>query len=209
MWIDGSLRFLQPTPDLRELWILLEIERDKGVTQNKLAQVVGVVPAMVNGYIKKLAQEGCILCAGENRRKMTYHITEKGVKRRAELLAEYNVEAIKLYKRTKESFAERLCQYYNDGMRRIILYGAGETAEVAFNAARAIGFEVVGVVDGDPRKHGEEFAGRTIMDPIVIESMKPDGVIVASFRYQAEIYDKVAGLEAKGIKVRTLWGEVA
>jgi len=124
-----NLLFLQPTPSLRELQILLEIDKNKKVSQNSISEVVGIAPSMVNNYLKDFVEHELVLMEGKTHRKVNYFLTEKGAARRIQLLSKYMVEAVKLYKNAKFEISERLKAIRKEGIRRVVFYGAGETAE--------------------------------------------------------------------------------
>ncbi|MEW5766375.1 MAG: winged helix-turn-helix transcriptional regulator [bacterium] len=201
---NNHLKFLQPTPPFRELMILLEIEKNSRISQHILAHRVGLAPSMVNNYIKGLTERGIVEVKGESHRRLTYSLTSKGLDQRALLLSSYMIETIKLYKNAKAEFKVRLNKFIEEGLERVIFYGAGETAEVVFPVAEELGFNVVAVVDNDPQKQGQEFAGRIILAPSHIERIRPDGVIITSMGYHHQIYESIKRLEEQGIKVRKL-----
>lgn len=198
------LNFLQPTSSYREMVLLEEIGSDIPVTQGALSRKAGIVPGMVNKYIKNFAADGLIEIEGNSTRNMRYALTDKGLKRKKELFILYLKETVALYKGAKEGVMRRLRDFYAEGIRRIVLYGAAETAELAYNAAEETGFQVVGIVDGSTKKQGKPFLGKIISAPMQIESFRPDAVIISSFGFQEQIYENIKELELNGIKVRKL-----
>ena len=200
----NHLTFLQPTAIYRELILLEEIGRNPKVTQSILAQKAGVVPAMVNNYIKSFVKDGLVNVNGNKTRNMTYVPTPQGERRKFSLLLSYVKETVSLYKNAKEGLKARLYSFRAEGIKTVILYGAADTAELTFNAAEEVGLEILGIVDSDTRKHGKEFLGKRIANPCAIQEITPDAVVISSFGYQNEIYDEIKTLEKDGIKVRKL-----
>ena len=184
--------------------LLDEIARNDRVTQESLSQKAGVVPGMVNKYIKGFVKQGLIIINGNKTRNVTYSLTDIGVNRKRELLLSYIKETVSLYKNAKEGLKARLCNFKNEGISSIILYGAADTAELTFNAAEEIGIEVIGIVDSDEKKQGREFIGKVIAAPEDIGALRPDAVVISSFGFQNQIYESIKELELKGIKVRKL-----
>ncbi len=72
----NNLKFLQPSPKLRELVLLLHIEKNSNVAQSRLASYVHLAPSMVNKYLKEFVLKKIIKTRGSNKKDMTYHITE-------------------------------------------------------------------------------------------------------------------------------------
>jgi len=199
-----QLKFLHPSPEFRELMILLEIEKNQSLSQNLIAKKVGIVPAMVNRYIKGFVKNNIIKVNGRSKRKMTYHLTQEGISKRNALLFNYMNETIWLYKNAKTEFGRILTEFIKEKIKKIVLFGAGETAEVVFHAARALGFKIIGIVDSSIEKQGKEFMGMTIESPSRIEELGPDGIIITSFGFPKDIYNGIKHLEEKGIKIRRL-----
>jgi len=112
------------------------------------------------------------------------------------------MEMLKLYRNAKAEFQARLVRFCDEGLRRVVLYGAGEIALLVISAAKETGLEVIGIVDSDPQRQGEELFGRTINPPTRIEEMHPDGVIITSLTHRDEIHDSISHLKLNGIKIR-------
>lgn len=202
--IRNTLTFLQPTAVYRELILLEEIGLNTRITQQRLAQKAGVVPAMVNNYIKNFVRDGYVIVKGNKTRNVSYALTPDGERRKFNLLVLYLKETVLLYKSAKEGLKARLYAIRNEGIEKIILFGAADTAELAFKAAEEVGLTVLAVVDSDMKKQGKEFLGKIIQCPTTIQTTEPDAVIISSFGYQEEIYNEIKILEQEGIKVRKL-----
>lgn len=200
----SHLQFLQPTASYRELILLDEIGRNPRVTQTELALKAGIVPAMVNNYMKNFVRDDLISVEGNKTRNMRYSLTVQGERKKFELLLSYVKETVKLYKNAKEGLKTRLREFFGEGIRTIILYGAADTAELAFSAAEEIGIDVLGIVDGSEKKQGKEFLGKIIQCPAAIVELGPDAVVISSFGFQDQIYEEIKELERNGIKVRKL-----
>lgn len=200
----SHFQFLQPTASYRELILLDEIGRNPRVTQTELALKAGIVPAMVNNYMKNFVRDDLISVEGNKTRNMRYSLTVQGERKKFELLLSYVKETVKLYKNAKEGLKTRLREFFSEGIRTIVLYGAADTAELAFSAAEEITIEVLGIVDGDEQKQGKEFLGKIIQCPEAIAALAPDAVVISSFGFQDQIYEAIKELEQNGIKVRKL-----
>ena len=102
-----------------------------------------LAPSMVNNYIKNLTRNILVQMQGINRCRITYHLTPAGIERRSNLLSTYMMEMLRLYRNAKGEFRQRLAKFYDEGLRRVVLYGAGETAFLVISVARDVGLEVV------------------------------------------------------------------
>ncbi len=202
--IGRGLTFLQPTATYRELILLEEIGRNPNVTQTDLAKKAGIVPAMVNNYIKNFTRDGIVNVDGNKTRNVRYILTPDGERRKFDLLMSYVKETVTLYKNAKEGLKTKLNDLVEESIKTVVLYGAADTAELAFSAADEVGLDIVAVVDSNLKKQGTEFLGMIIESPDIIEELSPDAVLISSFGYQDQIYDDIKYLEEIGIKVRKL-----
>lgn len=201
----GKFDLLLPGRQIRELVLMAEIERDPGVSQSALAGKVGLVPSMVNAYIRRMTDQGLVEKHGDNSRSISYHLTPAGRSRRSELMRRYSIETVRLYKYAKSEF-RRLLSGRADGLRngRTVIYGAAETGELICQVLMEMGCRLAGVVDSDPRLQGRDLFGHRVAAPASLERLSPDVVIVASLGHADEIERTLAPLSAAGVAVITL-----
>lgn len=188
-------RYLQPTAELRKLWLLAEIQRDPHITQQQLAARLGVAPSMVNGYIDELAAKGHLVKAGSSPRRMEYRITEEGARVKDEGFVLYMWDLIQMYRGAKLEIRRRFQTLSRSGVRRVVFYGAGNACEVAAIAAEGTGMAVVGIVDDDPAKHGMLLHGVRVAPPDAIRTLRPDAVIVTSIVFRDRIVAKARAVD--------------
>ena len=94
--------FFNPSPNFREMTILQMISKDPQVSQENIAKGVGIVPSMVNRYLKDFEDRSFIVKTGENRRQMNYEITAEGKKRLQFLVVSFINEVSRIYFETKK-----------------------------------------------------------------------------------------------------------
>jgi len=203
-FIKKNLLFFRPTSSLRELTIFFEISRNADITQKELAQKASIVPAMANRYIKHFLKSRYVKTDGSTNRDMRYYLTRKGHSRMMRLMQKYCNETISLYIKAKNEIKNRLRKVLDEGYREIVLYGAAETGEIALTAGDELGFDILAIVDSNPRKHGKPLGRKKVRPPAAIRKLKPDAVVISSFGQQKQIYDQIKDLESQGIAVRKL-----
>ncbi len=200
----NNLQFFKFSPLFKKLLILSAIEKNSHISQHSLALEVGLTSSMVNNYIHSLSKEKLITIKGKTNRSMHYNLTPRGFREKMTLLISYNLETTALYMDAKREFAQRLQKIYEEGISRAVLFGAGETAEIIYNACQNLKLKIIGIVDNDPDKQERLFGNLIIKPPSCIEEIKPDGVIIASVGRQDEIYREIASLTDKGIAVKKI-----
>ena len=203
MKVDKRLHFFRPSAALRELVLLFGIHQESRTTQSRLAKMAGIVPAMVNNYIKDFVEAKHVAVRGRTNRDMTYHLTEKGESRLSELFRRYLNETVSLYIHAKDEIRSRLQDVSDEGFGRVVFYGAAETGEIAVSVGHELGFDVVGVVDSDPRKHGKSINGLCVQPPETIATVNPEVVVISSFGYQNQIRQRIRSI-SESVEIRAV-----
>jgi len=108
-----------------------------------------------------------------------------------------------LYIHAKDEIRRQLQVIYDEGFRRVVFYGAAETGEIAVAVGHEIGFDVAGIVDSDPRKHGRSINGLLVEPPEVISVLQPEVVVISSFGYQNQIRQRVGSI-SDHVEVRAI-----
>ncbi|MBN1916581.1 MAG: hypothetical protein JW889_01625 [Verrucomicrobia bacterium] len=200
---NRALQFFRPSAVLRELVLLFGIHQESNTTQSRLARMAGIVPAMVNNYIKEFVGAGYVAVRGRTNRDMSYHLTEAGGVRLTELFRKYLNETVGLYIHAKDEIRRQLQGILDEGFRRVVFYGAAETGEIAVAVGHELGFDVVGIVDSDPRKHGKAVNGLCVGAPETISALTPEVVVISSFGYQSQIRQQIVAI-SQSVEVRAI-----
>ncbi len=198
MFLDRSLRLLRPSPEVRELAILAEIGKNPAVSQRALARAADLSPTMVNAYVDAFVGRGLVEVTGGTNRTYRYYLTPAGRARREELSDLASREAVEVFRRTREEFARRLEAWKADGVRKVVLFGAGAAAELAALASERAGIEVLGIVDPDPARRARKVVGLPVEEPAAVAAYRPDAVLWTAGPGGAE---QVRGLESGGLRV--------
>lgn len=196
------LEFFKPTKTLRHYLILEALAENERITQRGISKIAGISPAVVNQYLAEFEEEGLIRKERQNQRNYAYLLTEKGRRQRQEMMIEYTRETFRLFSAGKARLAEILQEYAKEySLKRIIFYTAGEVTELLLHSLGMAEMELLAIVDDDPTKQGKELLGYPVISREEIEHYGPDAVIITTFRYRGEIYERIKGLEGQGIKI--------
>lgn len=199
--MDMALCFFKPNRLLRELLLLIGFEKNPTMSQHDIARVAGISSSMANNYIKNFTAEGFITVHGKTNRTMRYLVSDTGKEHIQSLLSRYTEEVVHLYAFAKQEIEKKLNDLYLSGLQTAVLFGAAETGELVFNAARHTPVEVIGIVDNDINKQHQKFGGLEVMPPQVLEVLRPDAVIITAFGRPEEIYIQIKHLEGEGIAI--------
>ena len=181
--------FFNPSPNFREMSLLRALSQNPDISQGILAKSAGIVPSMVNRYISEFEKEGVITKEGENRRTMSYALTEEGKFRLQFLTISFLNEVANLYSQSHEMFVEVLTSLKEKGINRLYLYGAGIIGGIVAEVLRLEEYEILGFVDDSALKCGEKFHDLGIYSPESIKGADYDGIIVSSFKHSGKMVE--------------------
>jgi len=166
----------------RDLEILTAIEEGRPLTQRVLAQRLGVALGLTNLYLKRLARKGLIKITEfprkpHARKRLRYILTPKGLLEKSRLTYDYMSYSLSIYRRTRETLREALSHLPGNGAKRVVLYGVGEAAELAYVTLKELGLEPIGVF---AREAGGEFLGLPVRAVSHLPEEQVDGVVIAT-----------------------------
>ncbi|RAO99187.1 MarR family transcriptional regulator [Petrotoga sp. 9PW.55.5.1] len=182
--------FFNPSPNFREMMILNLISQDNDISQDSMAKIVGVVPSMINKYLKDFEENGYLLKSGENKRNMSYELTDAGKKRLQFLIVSFVDEVSELYTETKDSFKKVFQTLKKDNIKNILLYGAGVVGGIVLKVLKDENINIVGFLDDSSLKQGDKLQGIDIYSPEKAKELIYDALIIASFRKSESILQK-------------------
>jgi DNA-binding MarR family transcriptional regulator len=184
--------------------ILQAIASGGPVTQRSLSGNLGVALGLTNLLIRRLAGKGYIKISGMGTRHVRYLMTPAGWEAlgRATRLSLENT--VHLYTQTREQIRASLaevssrCEVRAAGEKRVVFYGAGDVAEIAYVSLQRTDLTLVGVVDD--RRTGR-FFDLTIHGPDCLSAEAVNGepyehVVVTSVRHAEAIQ---ARIEQRGV----------
>ena len=134
----------------RDMHLLNEVTRSPDATQRELSRRIGVALGLTNLMLRRLAKKGYIKVTGTKRSRIQYLITPTGILEKSRLTYEFIQYSLQLYGRVRHSLREQLVKLASTGRRKILLYGTGELAEIAYLTIREMGLQVVGVTADAP-----------------------------------------------------------
>lgn len=195
-----------PAPKLNQLHILRQIASDSDITQAELAERCALSVAMINNYMKELCNAGLLEYRRRSSKSISYHLTVAGKEAADATQQELLQELVRLFADAKERVREMILSQAQCDLRRIVLYGSGDLAELAFHALESADVNIVGVCDDDPSMIGRDWCGREMLNPYQIRFIAPDSVVIASSVRTDEIYSGLSYLQSRGIRLIRLDG---
>ncbi len=182
--------FFKPTLLYKEFMILDLIEKDANITQREISKIIGVAVSMTNAYIENFVEKGLIKKKKHSTKTVEYFVTKKGMERRKLLNIWYLKSSHEVYLSAKDNIIKFLDQIINKGFKKILLYGAGEVAEImlqVMNDDNNIPLEVLAVVDDDINRQNEIIVNLPIISKENINQYEHDGILVSSYKHHEVI----------------------
>ena len=130
----------------RDLVLLSEVEKDGGISQRTLAKRLGVALGLTNLYLKRLASKGYIKVTTIPRHRIKYLLTPKGMAKKARLTYQYMQYSLNYYRDIRRRLKHVLSDVSRNGGIRVVVYGTGELAELAYLTLREMDLTLVGFI---------------------------------------------------------------
>jgi len=118
-----------------ELDVLTQLENGEVVTQAALSQRVGVAVGLINMLLKRGMHKGYVKARSAPYKRYAYYLTPKGFSEKSRLLALYLEYSMDFFREARQQYDELYRQARLRGLKRVVLVGSGELAEIAVIAA--------------------------------------------------------------------------
>ena len=196
--------FFKPTIQYRKFLILDSIDKNKDITQRELSEEVGVAVSMINSYLNDYEKEGLIKKSYQSTKTVYYFLTKKGIEKKKVLNIGYLNSSLGVYNKAKKNIIDFLDQIIKKGYKNIILYGAGEVAEILLQTI-ALNHEfplnVICVIDDDVDKQGKKIVSSEITSLDAINDIEHDGILISSYTNNKKIIDKLNAMNYDSKKI--------
>ena len=185
--------FFKPTLLYKEFMILDLIEKNKDITQREIGNSIGIAVSMVNNYLDKYEQRGYIKRNYLSKKTVEYFVTKNGNDRRKLLNIWYLKASYGVYLSAKDNIVVFLEGLLHRGIKDILLYGAGEVAEIILDVIKddKLLLKVVAIIDDDDAKWNTTLRDIEITGLESIAKFTFDGVFVSSYTHRASIHRKL------------------
>ena len=175
--------------DLRTLKILEEIEKDKAPSQRYLAGKLNISLGLVNSFIKRLAQKGLFKIKNIPKNRVKYILTPKGAAEKTRLTYKYIQYSFQFYKSAREKLRILFYGLTKNGNEKIIFYGAGDLAEIAYISLKETPIQLVAIVDDN--KTGEIFMDFVISSTNRLETISFDKILITSINKPEKALERI------------------
>jgi DNA-binding Lrp family transcriptional regulator len=141
--------------------ILDRVAQEAPVSQRSLSQELGIALGLTNLLLRRLAAQGWIRIVRLRPNHARYLITPAGFVQKARLSRDYFLHTVRFYGEARDRVQQQLAQIRHASHATepasIVLYGAGELAEVGWLCVQRTSLRLIGVVDDS--NAGRDFFG--------------------------------------------------
>jgi hypothetical protein len=173
--------------------ILTELEGESLVSQRSLATRLGIALGLTNLLVRRLIRKGWIRAVRIRPNRFRYLLTPTGLAEKARISFIFLQDYVQFYATARDRVRERLSvlalrwpasELGSAAEKRIVFYGAGEVAEIAYVCLQGTDLKLVGVIDETGRERflgldvqssdsvRDGFIGGTPFDHLVVTSFE-------------------------------------
>ena len=185
--------------DIRTLKILEKVDNDTVPSQRDLARDLNISLGLVNSFIKRLVKKGYFKVTHIPKNRVRYLLTPKGASEKTRLTYLYIQHSYSFYKDARQKIRELLSELEKKGVSRIVFYGAGDLAEIAYLSLQETNIKLAAVVDDE--KKGKRFMRLIVEHPNRLDSLSFDIILITSLNSTDSILQRIVSM---GISYETV-----
>jgi len=175
--------------DLHILRLMGELDRDGNSSQRELSQRLNISVGLVNTFLKRLVNKGYFKVKTMPRNRLKYFLTPEGLARKSRLTTEYLRYSINFYRDVKELLLGKFSEMESNQVKKVLFFGAGEVAEMAYLYLQLTKLELVGLIDD--QKKGNDFFGFVIKGTESVKAMQWDRILLTRLDHTEEAIEKL------------------
>lgn len=164
------------TKSFKTLQILEAIDENKSISQREMADALRISLGMTNSFIKRLVTDGYCKITTVTKNRVKYILTPTGAMEKTRLTYGYILSSYQYFKSARLQVRDLYNQLCKQGVYRLIFFGSGELAEIAYLSLKGTTMRLIDVVD--PEREGEMFEQIVIKAVSRLEHVDFDVVLV-------------------------------
>jgi len=178
------------TNDIRTLRILEQLASGSLSSQRSIAKELNVSLGLANSFIKRLYTKGYVKVTTIPRNRIKYILTPKGMTEKTRLTYHFIQHSYNFYKASRQKLRQLFKDLEDTGVRRLVLFGASDLAEIAFLSLQETQIEVVGVIDD--RSHNNNLLGVNVLDVAQVQELSFDRILIADGEDRDSVLDQLS-----------------
>jgi DNA-binding MarR family transcriptional regulator len=173
------------------LGLLSSVETDGARSQRRMAAELGIALGLVNAYLKRCVKKGLVKVGDAPARRYAYYLTPQGFAEKSRLTVQYLSDSFSFFRKAKGDCTRVFEEAAARGLKRLVLAGKSDLAEIAILCAVEAGATVVAIVD--PRSEESRFVGVEVLGSYSDVKDGFDGIIVTDVAGAQASYELAVG----------------
>ena len=174
--------------NLKTLQLLDAIAEGRPTSQRELSDTLQISLGLVNSFIKRLVKKGYCKITTIPKNRVRYILTPAGAMEKTRLTYQYISSSYTFFKSAKERLQDLYRELQAQGKTRVIFYGTGEIADIAYLSMTGSPMHVIDVVD--PNRAGSRFAEFDVQASVRRNANEYDALLItAGDNHEAIIRD--------------------
>jgi DNA-binding MarR family transcriptional regulator len=175
--------------DIRILKILEKAGDEHLPSQRDLARELNISLGLVNSFIKRLVKKGYFKIKHIPKNRIRYILTPQGAAEKTRLTYLYIQHSYQFYKSARQKLRNLFNELASEGQKRIVFYGAGDLAEIAYISLQETSIELAAIVDD--QKIGKKFIGHIIESPEKLNDQRFDNILITAVNSRELLIEKL------------------
>ena len=178
------------------LGLLDAVEQERVQSQRHLASELGIALGLANAYLKRCMKKGLVKVRQAPARRYAYYLTPQGFAEKSRLTVEYLSYSFGFFRQAKTDCSDLFRLAKARGVRRVLLVGQSDLAEIAALCAMEHAIIIVGVVQ--PGAEQASFIGLPVFGRFEAVADEFDSVLitdVSNARATSELAIERFGIE--------------
>ena len=185
---------------LKTLQLLEAIAEDKPTSQRELSDSLQISLGLVNSFIKRLVKKGYCKVTTIPKNRVKYILTPAGAMEKTRLTYEYISVSYNYFKTARNRLNELYVDLERQGKNRIVFYGAGEVAEIAYLSMTGTNLQLIAVIDAE--REGQHFGGHVISGCMDTLPTDFDILLITAMDGHESIIRSMIGANVSSEKIR-------
>jgi DNA-binding MarR family transcriptional regulator len=169
------------------LGLLDAVEQERAMSQRLLASELGIALGLVNAYLKRCIKKGLVKVRGAPARRYAYYLTPQGFAEKSRLTVEYLSHSFGFFRQAKTDCSGLFQSAKTSGVKKVLLAGQSDLAEIAGLCAIEHGIVIVGVVQDGATKR--QFIGLPVFADFESVPQPFDAVLITDLTIPRETCD--------------------
>ena len=184
----------------KTLQLLEVIAEDRPTSQRELSDTLQVSLGLVNAFIKGLVKKGYCKVTTIPKNRVKYILTPAGAAEKTRLTYQYISSSYQYFKSAQERLQDMFAELQNQGATRVVFYGTGEIADIAYLSMTSLPLQLVEVVD--PNQAGSRFADFEVQPYLRNNTVSYDVLLITSVDNHQTILRDLEKMGVPSAKIR-------